>query len=362
MTSPSEQRAGIIGLGWGSMVHVPAFRAAAGFRTVACCGRDGAKLHEAGRKWDIDDLATDWAEFVRRDDLDVISVATPVAQHRPMVEAALAAGKHVLCEKPAGLSSPEVRQMLAAAERSGRAHAVGFELRWLPEHLALIELVDSGALGSPMLVQITRNVSMWHPSSGPIPPWKFQLAEGGGFLNAVLAHDVDLVARLFGAPAAVCAATSSALKDHLGTAADEGAMADDTAVLSLRLKSGALASISGTAVSPRGSLYELEVAGSEATARLRTSQDGPSLTIGRPSEAEPRQVELTRRAPSRPVPVPDGYPVARQVRAMALLLEDWRPALAGGVSAVPGFREALLVQQVIDAARLSAAGAGWVEL
>src|SRR5262249_35398216 len=100
MSAARDQRVGIIGLGWGGLVQVPALRSAAGYELVACCGRDAGRLDETGRRWGITDLASDWREFVRRDDLDVISVATPVAQHRPMVEAALAAGKHVLCEKP----------------------------------------------------------------------------------------------------------------------------------------------------------------------------------------------------------------------------------------------------------------------
>ncbi|HLG74171.1 MAG TPA: Gfo/Idh/MocA family oxidoreductase [Chloroflexota bacterium] len=351
-------RVGIAGLGWGSLVHVPAFRAADGFDVAALCGRDGGRLREAGAKWGINDLSTDWRHFVRRDDLDVISVATPPAEHRPMVECAFAAGKHVICEKPAAPTAPDVRSMLAAAEQSGQAHAVSFELRWLPEHQRLIELVESGALGTPVLVQITRNVSMWHPSCGAIPPWKFQLNEGGGFLNAVLAHDIDLVARLFGSPTAVCATTAQALAAQFGLQAGD---AEDTAALLLRLQSGAMASISGTAVSPHGSVYELEAAGTEASVHLRAGADGPVLTLGRAGEPT-EQVQLAARVPARRAPIPEDYPLARQVRAMALLLEDWRPALESGTSPVPGFREALLVQQVIDAARLSAAGAGWVEV
>jgi len=64
----------------------------------------------------IADTSTDWESFVRRDDLDVISVCTPVDLHHEQAMAAIAAGKHVLVEKPLGLSSAQTGEMLAAAE------------------------------------------------------------------------------------------------------------------------------------------------------------------------------------------------------------------------------------------------------
>lgn len=142
-------RVGIIGLGWGSMVHAPAFRSAGGYELMALCGRDPGRLQAVGERWGIADLSTDWQDFVKRPDLDVISIATPVQMHRPMVEAAFAAGKHLICEKPAGLDAREVEEMHCLAAHSGSRHAVALELRWLPEHLALAQLAGGGQLGQP---------------------------------------------------------------------------------------------------------------------------------------------------------------------------------------------------------------------
>ena len=72
----------------------------------------------------IDSTSTDWREFVRRDDLDLISVCTPVKLHAEQTIAAVEAGKHVLCEKPVAVDANDAQRMLDAAER-GRCRARG---------------------------------------------------------------------------------------------------------------------------------------------------------------------------------------------------------------------------------------------
>jgi predicted dehydrogenase len=355
-------RVGIIGLGWGSLVHVPAFRAAAGYEVVACCARDMGRLQTIGERYGIADLSTDWQQFVKRDDLDLIDVATPVRLHRPMVEAAFMAGKHVLCEKPAGLDADEVRAMASMAASSGASHAVGFEQRWYPEHRAARDLVASGRLGSPILVQLSQNMRMWHASAGQVAPWKLTLEQGGGFLNAVTAHDVDLVRLLFGEPVAVCAGLASSLPRSAAREGGAPVDAEDTAALLLRLRSGALATISGTATSVHGSGYRLEASGSGGTLQLGPGPRGASLRFGEPGQDRPSRVAVARRNPTKKLAVAREHPLFPQVRAMALMLEAWGPGRAETAGSVPTFADALRVQEVIDGARASAAGAGWVTL
>src|SRR5258705_11736216 len=87
-------RVGIIGTGWGSLVHGPAYKIVDGYDLAAICARNPERLAKAAEALGVRDTATDWESFVRRDDLDVISVAAPVALHHPITLAALAAGKH----------------------------------------------------------------------------------------------------------------------------------------------------------------------------------------------------------------------------------------------------------------------------
>jgi len=69
-------RVGVIGVGWGNLVHAPAIRAAGGYELVALCSRRREPLEKAGAKLGLDDLSTDWRDFVRRDDLNLISIAS----------------------------------------------------------------------------------------------------------------------------------------------------------------------------------------------------------------------------------------------------------------------------------------------
>src|ERR1700733_9316254 len=119
-------RGGIIGVGWGAHVQVPGFRAAKGFEPVALCARTPDRLERVATKLGIEETSTDWQSFVTRDDLDVISVATPTVLHRDMTLAALAAGKPVLCEKPLAGDVESARELVRPPAVAGGPTARGF--------------------------------------------------------------------------------------------------------------------------------------------------------------------------------------------------------------------------------------------
>src|SRR3954469_11096194 len=126
-------RVGIIGVGWGALVHGPAYQLVDGYELVALCGRRPEPLAAASERLGVTDTSNDWQSFVQRDDLDLVSIVLPVELHHDVFLAALDAGKHVLCEKPLCLTSAEGRDMVRAAETSDRQTAVCFENRWQAE-------------------------------------------------------------------------------------------------------------------------------------------------------------------------------------------------------------------------------------
>src|ERR1700722_17459806 len=121
-----QLRVGIIGVGWGSLVQAPAFRAAGGVRAAALGSRRPERAAEAGGRLGIEDVSADWERFVSRPDLDIISVCTPTDLHREQVLAAISAGKHGLGEKPVALDSGQGAEMADAADAAGVATAVCF--------------------------------------------------------------------------------------------------------------------------------------------------------------------------------------------------------------------------------------------
>lgn len=345
------------------MVQAPAFRSVPEYELVALCGRRADHVAEVAARFGIEDTSTDWESFVRRPDLDLVCIATPVDLHYPMALAAIAAGKHVLLEKPIAISAAQAREMTEAAEAAGGANAVGFEWRWLPERMALAKLVAEGMLGDPFLVQMSINVGSWHPMAPAPAPWKLSAAQGGGFINAMLCHDIDHVRWLFGEPLAVTADTRAAVpRRRLPSGEDVQVDTDDTCCLILRLASGTLATLSGSTMSAHGSGYRFEAAGYNGTIGVEVGQDGVRGFVARAGQSERMPFNVSDRETRSPIAIDPSQPIARPVRATALMLEDWLPAFSGQPTPVPTFRDGLRVQEVVDAARASSTGSGWVDV
>jgi predicted dehydrogenase len=372
-----QLRVGIIGVGWGSLVQVPAFRAAGGYEVAALCSRRAERAAEAGRRLGIEDVSSDWERFVSRPDLDIISVCTPTDLHREQVLAAISAGKHVLCEKPVALDSGQAAEMADAADAAGVATAVCFENRWGREKLAVWRQIGEGLLGSPYFARVAIAADYFHPSRPLMSEWMYRLADGGGYLLGMASHDIDYLYCLFGVPEAVCADVHATIPTR--TRADGSAFAadaDDTASLLLRWSSGVRASISLTTVGLHtGSRYRFEAFGSSGTAEIDGTVFGGTVRAGRAGEEGLRELALSDAAVSDPSAIPATGRRSAPIRALALMLERWLPSVRGSATpapttpdgdgsgpSVPTLRDGLAVQRVIDAARLSSDGAGWVSL
>jgi predicted dehydrogenase len=373
-----QLRVGVIGVGWGSMVQVPAFRAAGGYEVAALCSRRADRVAAAGERLGVEDVSTDWERFVRRPDLDIISVCTPTDLHRAQVLGAIGAGKHVLCEKPVALDSGQAAEMADAADAAGVATAVCFENRWGREKLAVWREVSEGLLGSPYFARVAIAADYFHPVRPLMSEWMYRLADGGGYLLGMASHDIDYLYCLFGVPEAVCADVRATIP--VRTRADGSAFsadADDTASLLLRWESGVRALISLTTVGLHsGSRYRFEAFGSGGTAEIDGTVFGGAVRAGRVGEEGLRELSLSDASVSDPSAIPATGRRSAPIRALALMLERWLPQVRGsggtGVAApyagysptpgVPTLRDGLVVQRVIDAARRSSDGAGWVSL
>jgi predicted dehydrogenase len=352
-------RVGVVGMGWGAHVQVPGFRAADGFEPVALCARTPERLGRVAAKLGIEDTSTDWQSFVARDDLDVISVATPTVLHHDMVLAALAAGKAVLCEKPLAGDLGAARDMVRAAAKSGRPTACCFENRWNPDWLAVADLVRSGYLGKQYLARVSRSASYWHPSHQPQARWMYDRTQGGGYLAGMLVHDLDFLCSLFGRPESVCAEvrTSDPVRE-LPNGETLHITADDTAALLLRMESGLTAILSVSVIGAHADHYRLELFGADGTIIGDGDLRSTGYLAGAAADDGLCPLAVDDREPAHPECLPKGL-AGHASRAMALMLEDWRPAFDGQPSAVATFEDGLLSLAVIDAAHRSAEGGGW---
>ncbi|MBQ7336719.1 MAG: Gfo/Idh/MocA family oxidoreductase [Clostridia bacterium] len=115
----------------------------------AICDSNEAVLNEKGDQFQIpaDKRFTDWHALLHMDELNVIAIATPDQLHREMAEAFLAAGKHVICEKPLALTREDLVAIIKAADNAKAKFMVGQVARFNPSKSKIKELADSGMIG-----------------------------------------------------------------------------------------------------------------------------------------------------------------------------------------------------------------------
>jgi predicted dehydrogenase len=193
----SKLRVGIVGSGFGGAVHAPAYALHPRFEVVAIASPSSAERVAKERK--IPHAFRSAEEMLAGVELDVVSVASPPFDHHRSVLAALAAGKHVLCEKPFALTVAEAEEMLASSERAGVAAALAFEFRYVPAIVAIKELIDNGHLGALREIEVARlSRELAERNTNRGASWWFSRAQGGGLANAVMPHFFDLARHLAG--------------------------------------------------------------------------------------------------------------------------------------------------------------------
>ncbi len=195
----SKLRVGIVGAGFGGAVHAPAFALHPRFEPVALAAPSSAE--RVARERRIPHAFRSVEAMLAGVELDVVAVASPPFDHHRSVLAALAAGKHVLCEKPFALDVAQAEEMVAALERAGTVGALAFEFRYVPVVVALKELIDNGHLGALREIEVARLSSdLLERDTSRARGWWFERERGGGVANAVMPHYFDLATHLAGRP------------------------------------------------------------------------------------------------------------------------------------------------------------------
>jgi predicted dehydrogenase len=186
-------RVAIIGLGSaGAGLHLPALAGLPSVTVVGGCDLDARCREDAAARWKIP-VFSESGEMLARAGADVVIVATPPASHADHCLRALAAGAHVICEKPFAASLDEADRVIAAAAAAGRQVAVNHEFREMPIFRALIDQVAGGGAGALRFVQAWQLMDMPPSAEGG---WRGQMAERTLFEAGV--HLVDLIIALFG--------------------------------------------------------------------------------------------------------------------------------------------------------------------
>ncbi|MFF0188188.1 Gfo/Idh/MocA family protein [Streptomyces sp. NPDC005244] len=203
-------RVGMVGYAFMGAAHSQGWRTAGRvfdlpLRPVlaAVCGRDGAAVRAMADRHGWAAAETNWRALIARDDVDLVDICTPGDSHAEIAVAALAAGKHVLCEKPLANTVAEAETMAAAAATAlghGRLSMVGFNYRRLPATVLARSMVAEGRLGALRHVRVTYLQDWLVDPDFPLT-WRLRReVAGSGALGDLGAHIVDLAQFLAGEP------------------------------------------------------------------------------------------------------------------------------------------------------------------
>jgi len=247
----------VIGTGFGCYTHVRALRAA-GFDVLALVGRDPDKTAERARLFDVPNVCSSLTDALRLSGVDAVTIATPPRTHGAFALEALAAGRHVLCEKPFTADLGEARVVLSAAEAAGVVHLLGTEFRFDGGQATLARAVADGRIGVPKLATWLMHVPVLTAPDAVVPDWWADAGARGGWLWAHGSQLIDQIRVTVGEVAGVSASLLHVI--------DRPAMsADDGFVVHLRFRSGAAGVMQSTA-GDHGILVETRVTGSTGAA------------------------------------------------------------------------------------------------
>jgi predicted dehydrogenase len=200
----------VIGAGMAGRAHASGYRTASTLygeglpevRLVAVADVNPAFATDTARRFGYERAEAGWEAVAEAPDVDVVSVVVANPLHREIVEGLLAAGKHVLCEKPMAPTVEDAEAMVAAAKASGRETGIGFVFRRSPAIAAIRDQVASGAIGRPLHF----NGHYWCDYGvDPRAPmsWRYKGGPGSGALSDIGSHLIDLAEFVCGPIASV---------------------------------------------------------------------------------------------------------------------------------------------------------------
>jgi myo-inositol 2-dehydrogenase/D-chiro-inositol 1-dehydrogenase len=267
----SDLNVALVGAGRIARVHAEAYRHVSRGRLVACTDPVEEAARALARDYGLT-VAPDLGALLTNPDIHGVLVASPNALHPEQAIAALAAGKHVFCQKPIALTLADADRVVAAgAAAPDLVLQHGFMLRFTPPLPALHGRIAGGELGTPIAARAA--VFGWEPTND----WFYDPAQGGGVILDTLVHFADLVLWLFG--------PAETVYTEGGAYVLEGAKrhrSPDNATVTVRHASGVVTSMYVTWTAGHGN-FTIETYGSQGSAAVDLVQAQAMSTFAKPS-------------------------------------------------------------------------------
>ena len=252
----SKVRVGLIGSQFVSRIHFDALQQVAEAEVIAVASPTEEHVRSFARERRIPHWFTDFRRLLEIDEVDLVVLGLPNELHCAATEAAAAAGKHVIVEKPMAPSLAECDRMIAACERSGVKLMYAEELCFAPKYVRLKQLAAEGALGRVYLVKQSEK------HDGPHAAWFWDVQRsGGGVMLDMGCHGIEFARWILGKPAIKSVYCDLKTAVHAGRT-----QGDDTGLLIIDFEGGATAYIEESWAKPGGMDDRAEVYGTAGVA------------------------------------------------------------------------------------------------
>lgn len=269
----------IVGTGFGVLTHLRAMRLA-GIEVIALVGRDPAKTRDRATHSNVSHAMTSLDQALALPGVDLVAIATPPHTHCAIALQAIAAGKHVLCEKPFARNLEEARRMHLAAEDAGVVHLLGTEFRFATPQALAARAIREGLIGEPKLATFLMHVPVLADSKAEVPQWWGLAEQGGGWLGAYCSHIIDQIRTTVG--------EISGLSASLALVGDHDWSAEDSYTVHFRTRNSCGGTLQSTAGAWGPMIINTRIAGTQGTLWI-----------------EGEDVKIANRDGTRSLPVPD---------------------------------------------------------
>jgi len=369
VTTVPDLRIGIVGYGTMGRAHSYGYRVAPNVAALPLrpivkliSGRDETAVAAAASAYGAEAWTTDWRELIGRDDIDMVDICTPPGTHAEIAEAAAAAGKAVLSEKPLGTSYAQAHAAWSAVSQAGVRNAIGFNYRRLPAVALMRRMIADGVIGD---VRLWRGTWLSDEFTDPATPfdWRFERAMGGTTIADLGSHMLDMALWMVGPIAEVSAQSETFIRQRPSPSGDRAVEIDDASSALIRFEGGARGTIEMARLAVRRPCdFTIEVNGSKGTLVFDYPRLNELLYGDADDDAGLYGMRRIRAEhPSHPYadlawPIGQGIGYGETfVNQTVDLVRAW-PSGAW----TPSFAEGLAVQAVCDAMELSARDRRWV--
>jgi predicted dehydrogenase len=381
MTDFTRIGAAVIGTGFIGTVHVEALRRL-GIPVAGVLGSTAARGTARAAALGVGKAYSSLEELLADPMVQAVHVTSPNAAHYPQVKQILAAGRHVICEKPLAMTSEQSAEMVLLAKAGGKVAAVCYNIRFYPLNQHARQMAAGGGLGEVRLV-----TGHYHQDWLAKPTdwnWRLESKEGGALRSVgdIGTHWIDLTSFITGQrPSAVLAELSTFISERqkpvgpvetftpaIGKTEPRRVETDDAATILLRYPNGARGAMSVSQISQgRKNALQWDISGSAASAAWH-SETPDHLWIGHrdaPNQILQRDASLMNAAGAAAAHMPGGHVegFADSFRALfAQVYADVAKGCRSKDAAYAGFDDGHYEMLFCDAVLQSAKEARWIEI